>query len=95
MIKCNSWGWRGVEDLAHKREGGESRKMEGVGKIPPEKADTGKEGLGLRHWSLQCPYKAMAEALPHFCSSHPLSLQPHTSPKKTTSLLTSVSFYLF
>lgn len=47
----------------------------------PEKEGTGKKGLGLQAWSLQCPYKAMAEAPPHFLSSHCLST--HTNPQKT------------
>lgn len=47
----------------------------------PEKEDTGKTGLGLQTWSLQCPYKAKTEAPPHFLSSHYLST--HTNPQKT------------
>lgn len=49
-------------------------------------------GWGFRPWGLQCPYKAMAEALPISVPSTPY-LHPHTSPK-TTSLLTSASLCL-
>jgi len=56
----------------------------------PEKEGTGKKGLGLQAWSLQCPYKAMAEAPPHFLSSH--SLHSHQPPENPLPFLPLLLF---
>lgn len=58
----------------------------------PEKEGTGKKGLGLQAWSLQCPYKAMAEAPPHFLSSHSLSLHSHQLPETPLPFLPLLLF---